>query len=86
MVGYFQVVAGGVHSLILLEDGTVYSCGINEKGTVPADGVEPEGSTDRLTPINFSDEIRRHGKVKFSSLGVLCRLLIKYAKMYPQFP
>uniref|UniRef100_A0A915BI99 Regulator of chromosome condensation n=1 Tax=Parascaris univalens TaxID=6257 RepID=A0A915BI99_PARUN len=64
-----QVVAGGVHSLILLEDGTVYSCGINEKGTVPADGVEPEGSTDRLTPINFSDEIRRHGKLVMLTAG-----------------
>ncbi|KHN75893.1 Regulator of chromosome condensation [Toxocara canis] len=64
-----QVAAGGVHSLVLLEDGTVFSCGINEKGTVPAEGVEAEGSTDRLTPINFSDEIRRHGKLVMITAG-----------------
>lgn len=49
---------------MLMEDGTVYGCGINEKGTVPGEGIEPEGSSDKLTQIKFSDSlIQRHGKV-----------------------
>lgn len=49
---------------MLLDDGSVYGCGINEKGTIPAEGVEPEGSTDKLTPIKFdSSLVQRHGKV-----------------------
>uniref|UniRef100_A0A915PY75 Regulator of chromosome condensation n=1 Tax=Setaria digitata TaxID=48799 RepID=A0A915PY75_9BILA len=65
-----QVVAGGVHSLVLMEDGTVYGCGINEKGTVPGEGIEPEGSTDKLTPIKFSGSlIQRHGKVVMLTAG-----------------
>ncbi|EJW84671.1 hypothetical protein WUBG_04417 [Wuchereria bancrofti] len=65
-----QVIAGGVHSLVLMEDGTVYGCGINEKGTVPAEGIEPEGSSDKLTPIKFSDSlIQRHGKVVMLTAG-----------------
>lgn len=60
----FQVIAGGVHSLVLMEDGTVYGCGINEKGTVPGEGIEPEGSSDKLTPIKFNNSlIQQHGKV-----------------------
>lgn len=64
-----QVAAGGVHSLVLLEDGSIYSCGINEKGTVPAVEVEAEGSTDKLTPIKFTDEVRRHGKFVMVTAG-----------------
>ncbi|KAM3720040.1 Regulator of chromosome condensation [Dirofilaria immitis] len=65
-----QVVAGGVHSLVLMEDGTVYTCGINEKGTVPGEGIEPEGSTDKLTPIKFNDSlIQRHGKIVMLTAG-----------------
>lgn len=65
-----QVIAGGVHSLVLMEDGTVYGCGINEKGTMPAEGVEPEGSSDKLAPIKFSDLlIQRHGKVVMLTAG-----------------
>ncbi|EJD73936.1 CBR-RAN-3 protein [Loa loa] len=65
-----QVIAGGVHSLVLMEDGTVYGCGINEKGTVPGEGIEPEESSDKLTPIKFSDSlIQRHGKVVMLAAG-----------------
>uniref|UniRef100_A0A0R3RT26 Regulator of chromosome condensation n=1 Tax=Elaeophora elaphi TaxID=1147741 RepID=A0A0R3RT26_9BILA len=65
-----QVVAGGVHSLVLMEDGTVYGCGINEKGTVPGEGIEPEGSSDKLTPIKFNDSlIQRHGKIVMLTAG-----------------
>ncbi|VDK75346.1 unnamed protein product [Onchocerca ochengi] len=65
-----QVVAGGVHSLVLMEDGTVYGCGINEKGTVPGEGIEPEGSADKLTPIKFNDSlIQRYGKIIMLTAG-----------------
>ena len=56
-------------------------CGINEKGTVPAEGivyfstffkclffilgVEPEGSTSEFTIVRFSDQIIKHGKVRY---------------------
>ncbi|MFH4975229.1 hypothetical protein AB6A40_001938 [Gnathostoma spinigerum] len=52
-----------------MEDGTVYTCGINEKGTVPGDGVEAEGSTDKLTPIKFDDQICRQGKIIMVTAG-----------------
>uniref|UniRef100_A0A1I7WJC0 Regulator of chromosome condensation (RCC1) family protein n=1 Tax=Heterorhabditis bacteriophora TaxID=37862 RepID=A0A1I7WJC0_HETBA len=68
-----QVVAGGVHSVILTAEGEVFACGINEKGTVPAEGVEPEGSTDEFTRILFSDEIKEQGKV--SILFSICLML-----------
>ncbi|GMR36342.1 hypothetical protein PMAYCL1PPCAC_06537, partial [Pristionchus mayeri] len=68
-----QVVAGGVHSLLLTSDNRIFSCGINEKGTVPAEGVEKEGSTDEFAEIklayfvpNFADE---HGKVVMLTAG-----------------
>ncbi|GMS84115.1 hypothetical protein PENTCL1PPCAC_6290 [Pristionchus entomophagus] len=68
-----QVVAGGVHSLLLTDDNRIFSCGINEKGTVPAEGVEKEGSTDEFAQIkladlvhNFADE---HGKVVMLTAG-----------------
>lgn len=60
-----QVVAGGVHSAVLTDDGQVFMCGINEKGTVPAEGVESEGSTDMFTPVPFSETIKKEGKVWF---------------------
>ncbi|KAF8361618.1 ran-3 [Pristionchus pacificus] len=68
-----QVVAGGVHSLLLTDDNRIFSCGINEKGTVPAEGVERDGSTDEFAEIkladlvpNFADE---HGKVVMMTAG-----------------
>ncbi|VDN06182.1 unnamed protein product [Thelazia callipaeda] len=65
-----QVVAGGVHSLVLMEDGTVYGCGINEKGTVPGEGVGQEETIDVLTPIKFNDSlIQQHGKVVMLTAG-----------------
>lgn len=45
------------------EDGTVYTCGINEKGTVPAKGLAPEETTDKFTEIEFPDPIKKLGKV-----------------------
>jgi hypothetical protein len=36
---FLQVAAGGVHSVVLTEDGKIYSCGVNEKGTVPVEGL-----------------------------------------------
>ncbi|MCP9261344.1 Regulator of chromosome condensation [Dirofilaria immitis] len=57
-----QVVAGGVHSLVLMEDGTVYTCGINEKGTVPG-----EGSNRRIVMLtagaSFSAALTDKGSV-----------------------
>ncbi|GMT14591.1 hypothetical protein PFISCL1PPCAC_5888, partial [Pristionchus fissidentatus] len=68
-----QVVAGGVHSLILTDDHRIFSCGINEKGTVPAEGVEKEGSTDEFAEIKLADLvpnfIEEHGKVVMLSAG-----------------
>ncbi|RCN49345.1 regulator of condensation [Ancylostoma caninum] len=64
-----QVVAGGVHSALLTADGEVYMCGINEQGTVPAIGVEPEGSTDKFTKVELSDEIRSQGKIVMLAAG-----------------
>ncbi|KAH7689591.1 CBR-RAN-3 protein, partial [Aphelenchoides avenae] len=58
-----QVIAGGVHSLVLSEDGTVYTCGINEKGTVPAKGLAPEETTDKFTEIEFPKQIKALGKI-----------------------
>jgi len=60
---FIQVAAGGVHSLVLTNDGTIYSCGINEKGTVPVLGLAPEETTDQFTQIIFSSEIIKLGKV-----------------------
>ena len=62
-LGARRVAAGGVHSLVLTEDSTVYSCGINEKGTVPVQGLEAEGSTDRFSEIVFAPDIKQLGKV-----------------------
>ncbi|PIO74070.1 hypothetical protein TELCIR_03929 [Teladorsagia circumcincta] len=64
-----QVVAGGVHSALLTTDGEVYMCGINEQGTVPAIGVEPEGSTDKFTKVEFSEEIVSQGKIVMLAAG-----------------
>ncbi|EYC16794.1 hypothetical protein Y032_0032g2498 [Ancylostoma ceylanicum] len=64
-----QVVAGGVHSALLTADGEVYMCGINEQGTVPAIGVEAEGSTDKFTKVELSDEIRSQGKIVMLAAG-----------------
>ncbi|KAK5966275.1 Regulator of condensation [Trichostrongylus colubriformis] len=64
-----QVVAGGVHSALLTADGEVYMCGINEQGTVPAIGVEPEGSTDKFTKVEFSEEIASQGKIVMLAAG-----------------
>ncbi|KAK6027911.1 hypothetical protein OSTOST_06053 [Ostertagia ostertagi] len=64
-----QVVAGGVHSALLTTDGEVYMCGINEQGTVPAIGVEPEGSTDKFTKVEFSEEIASQGKIVMLAAG-----------------
>ncbi|KHJ87087.1 regulator of condensation [Oesophagostomum dentatum] len=44
-------------------------CGINEQGTVPAIGVEPEGSTDKFTKVELSDEIRSQGKIVMLAAG-----------------
>lgn len=60
---FLQVVAGGVHSVVLTTEGIVYSCGINEKGTVPVRGLKPEESTDKFTEIAFSPEIEKLGKI-----------------------
>ncbi|VDL73291.1 unnamed protein product [Nippostrongylus brasiliensis] len=64
-----QVVAGGVHSALLTADGDVYMCGINEQGTVPALGVEPEGSTDKFSKVEFSPEIKSQGKIVMLAAG-----------------
>uniref|UniRef100_A0A7I5E7Y8 Regulator of chromosome condensation n=2 Tax=Haemonchus contortus TaxID=6289 RepID=A0A7I5E7Y8_HAECO len=64
-----QVVAGGVHSALLTADGEVYMCGINEQGTVPAIGVEPEGSTDKFTKVELSEEIASQGKIVMLAAG-----------------
>ncbi|CAI2340797.1 unnamed protein product [Caenorhabditis sp. 36 PRJEB53466] len=64
-----QVVAGGVHSAVLTDDGQVFMCGINEKGTVPADGVEMEGSTDEFTKVLFSEELTKEGKIVMLAAG-----------------
>lgn len=72
----FKVCAGGVHSVLLTKDGTVYTCGINEKGTVPAVGVDPEESTDEFTKIQFSPEISRFGKVN------IFNILLLYVEIY----
>jgi len=60
---FVQVIAGGVHSLVLTITGTVYSCGINEKGTVPVVGLSLEETTDKFTEIAFSSDINKLGKI-----------------------
>ncbi|KAI1727560.1 regulator of chromosome condensation (RCC1) repeat domain-containing protein [Ditylenchus destructor] len=60
---FVQVAAGGVHSVILTDDGKVYSCGVNEKGTVPVIGLELEETTDNFTEIAFGPKIAKEGKV-----------------------
>ena len=58
-----QVVAGGVHTTILTVDNEVYACGINEGGTCPVKGLAAEETTDRLTVIEFTEEIQKEGKI-----------------------
>lgn len=60
---FIQVCAGGVHSLVLTEDGKIFSCGANEKGVVPVRGIESGDVTDRFTEIEFPPELQKHGKV-----------------------
>ncbi|KAI6184232.1 hypothetical protein M3Y97_00574100 [Aphelenchoides bicaudatus] len=62
-VQFVQACAGGVHSLLLTKDGTIFGCGVNEKGVVPVKGLENGDVTDEFTAIEFSDEINRHGKI-----------------------
>ncbi|KJH52007.1 putative D-tyrosyl-tRNA(Tyr) deacylase [Dictyocaulus viviparus] len=64
-----QIVAGGVHSALLTIDGEVYMCGINEQGTVPAIGVEAEGSTDKFTKVELTNEMRSQGKIVMLAAG-----------------
>ncbi|CAI5441097.1 unnamed protein product [Caenorhabditis angaria] len=64
-----QVVAGGVHSAVLTDDGQVFMCGINEKGTVPAEGVEREGSTDEFAKVPFSEDLQKEGKIIMIAAG-----------------
>lgn len=49
--------------MLLTSDGRVYSCGMNEHGTVPVKGLEKEDSTDEFGEIEFSKELKKHGKV-----------------------
>uniref|UniRef100_A0A7E4UQR8 Protein pim1 n=1 Tax=Panagrellus redivivus TaxID=6233 RepID=A0A7E4UQR8_PANRE len=58
-----QVVAGGVHTVVLTDDYVVYSCGINEGGTVPVKGLASEETTDELTIIEFPPEIEKEGRI-----------------------
>lgn len=72
--------------MLLTKDGKVYSCGINEKGTVPAKGVEPEGSTDEFTEIEFTTEISALGKVsKFFYIQYYSVFLDYHACRWCQF-
>uniref|UniRef100_A0A915DV37 Regulator of chromosome condensation n=1 Tax=Ditylenchus dipsaci TaxID=166011 RepID=A0A915DV37_9BILA len=59
---FVQVAAGGVHSLVLTEEGKIYSCGVNEKGTVPVVGLEPEGTTDCFSEIKFDESLAKLGQ------------------------
>lgn len=64
---FIQACAGGIHSLLLTDSGKVYGCGINEKGVVPVQNLALGDTTDTFTEIEFSDQIKKHGKVKFVS-------------------
>uniref|UniRef100_A0A914XYX5 Regulator of chromosome condensation n=1 Tax=Panagrolaimus superbus TaxID=310955 RepID=A0A914XYX5_9BILA len=62
-VKVLQVIAGGVHTTILTDKHEVYSCGINEGGTVPVKDLAAEETKDELTIIEFSDHVKKEGKI-----------------------
>lgn len=64
-VRFVQACAGGVHSLLLTDNGQLFSCGFNEKGVVPVRGLGAGDITDRFTEIEFSPEVAQHGRVIF---------------------
>lgn len=64
-VRFIQACAGGVHTLLLAENGQIYSCGCNEKGVVPVKDLDAGDVTDRFTEIEFSPDLQKHGKVCF---------------------
>ncbi|KAB0368222.1 hypothetical protein FD755_019988 [Muntiacus reevesi] len=47
-----EVACGGNHSVFLLEDGEVYTCGVNTKGQL---GHEREGNKPAFSFLSFCD-------------------------------
>lgn len=62
-----DIAAGGVHSVVLTNNGELYSCGINENGTIPIDDPLNNNcdSINTFTKLFFDEEIKAHGKVSF---------------------
>uniref|UniRef100_A0A914PXN3 OTU domain-containing protein n=1 Tax=Panagrolaimus davidi TaxID=227884 RepID=A0A914PXN3_9BILA len=58
-----QVVAGDYHTAILTNKRQVYICGINEGGTVPVKGLAANGTTNKLTVIKFTEEVKKEGRI-----------------------
>uniref|UniRef100_A0A914PVV4 Eukaryotic translation initiation factor 3 subunit G N-terminal domain-containing protein n=1 Tax=Panagrolaimus davidi TaxID=227884 RepID=A0A914PVV4_9BILA len=58
-----QVVAVGLHTTILTDEHKVYSCGLNEFGAVPVKGLAARGITDKLTVIEFTDDVKKEGEI-----------------------
>uniref|UniRef100_A0A0K0DZN1 Regulator of chromosome condensation n=1 Tax=Strongyloides stercoralis TaxID=6248 RepID=A0A0K0DZN1_STRER len=60
-----DIAAGGIHSVVLTDNGDVYSCGISENGTIPIE-ESLNGNVDSvntLTKLHFDDNIKDYGKI-----------------------
>ncbi|CEF65418.1 Regulator of chromosome condensation [Strongyloides ratti] len=57
-----DIAAGGVHSVLLTENGDVYSCGINEKGTIPLKDRPDDDCITEFTKIEYDEDVTILGK------------------------
>lgn len=65
-VTFVQVCAGGVHTLVLADDGRIWSCGFNEKGTMPTKNAQLDEDVREMDLVEMPEILHRHGKVLFT--------------------
>jgi regulator of chromosome condensation len=68
-VVFVQVCAGGVHTMILADDGRIWSCGFNDKGTVPTKHAQKDEAVNEMDLIEIPHSLHRHGKVVLLAAG-----------------